>query len=173
MTSAVYHASSLSNQLSVIETLTGNNYVRWKRDVEIALGLLGLNFAMEKKLEKPTDKSTVEYVAEHEKWERANKLCLKIIKRSISDSILGVISDNENVKSFMDAIGENFVESDKAETGDLMDKLMSMRYDGTNGDREHAMKMINISSKLKALDIPIAEPFLIYHVLNSLPNKFN
>lgn len=107
--STVYNASSLSNQLAAIETLTGNNYVRWKRDVEIALGLLGLNFAMENKLEKPTNKSTVEYVAEHEKWERANKLCLKIIKRSISDSILGAIPNNENVKSFMDAIGENLL----------------------------------------------------------------
>lgn len=128
---------------------------------------------MEKKLEKPTYKSTVEYVAEHEKWERANKLCLKIIKRSISNSILGAIPDNENAKSFMDAIGEKFIESDKVETGDLMDKFMSMKYDGTSGVREHVMKMINISSKLKALDIPIAEPFLVYHVLNSLPSKFN
>ncbi|CAA3011347.1 UBN2 domain-containing [Olea europaea subsp. europaea] len=167
MASTVYNVSSLSNQMSAIETLTGNNYVRWKRDVEIALGLLGLDFAMEKKLEKPTDKSTVEYVAEHEKWERANKLCLKIIKRSISDSILGAIPDNENAKNFMDAIGE------KAETGDLMDKFMSMKYDGTSGVREHVMKMINISSKLKALDIPIAESFLVYNVLNSLPSKFN
>ncbi|CAA2990234.1 Hypothetical predicted protein [Olea europaea subsp. europaea] len=76
MISAVYNASSLLNQLSAIEILTGNNYVRWKRDVEIALGLLGLDFAMEKKLEKPTYKSTVKYVAEHEKWERTNKLYL-------------------------------------------------------------------------------------------------
>lgn len=54
-----------------------------------------------------------------------------------------------------------------------MDKFMSMKYDGTSGVRKYVMKMINISSKLKALDIPIAEPFLVYHVLNNLPSKFN
>lgn len=72
----------------------------------------------------------------------ANKLCLKIIMRSISDSIMGAISDNENVKGFVDAIGLRFVVSDKAETGDLMDKLMNIRYDGINGVSEHVMKMI-------------------------------
>lgn len=68
-------------------------------------------------------------MAEYAKWERANKLCLKIIKRSISDSIISAILDNDNSKIFMDVIGHRFVESDKVESGDLMDKLMSMKYD--------------------------------------------
>ncbi|XP_041011466.1 uncharacterized protein LOC121255257 [Juglans microcarpa x Juglans regia] len=173
MASAVLSASSISSQLSAIETLTGNNYVRWKRDVEIALGLLGLDFALEDELSKPTDKSTAEYVAEYQKWDRANRLCLKIIKRSISDSIMGAIPDNDSAKKFLGAIGQKFVESDKAETGDLMDRLMSMKYDGSSGVREYIMKMIHISSKLEAFKIPIAEPFLVYHVLNSLPSQFN
>ncbi|KAF8398856.1 hypothetical protein HHK36_014720 [Tetracentron sinense] len=169
----ILSASSLSSQLSAIETLTGNNYVRWKRDVEIALGLLGLDFALEDHLSTPTDESTTEYVVEYQQWDRANKLCLKIIKRFILDSIMGAILDNDNAKNFLDAIGQRFVESDKAETGDLMDRLMSMKYDGSSGVREYIMKMIHISSKLEALKIPIAEPFLVYHVLNSLPSQFN
>lgn len=168
--STVLNTSTFSSQLSAIETLTGNNYLKWKRDVEIALGLLELNFTMEKQLSKPKNKSDREYVAEYEKWEMANKLCLKIIKRFISDSIMGAILDNKNAKGFVDAIGLRFVESDKAETGDLMDKLMNMRYDGISGVRKQVMKMINISSKLKALKILIAEPFLVYHVLNNLPS---
>ncbi|KAG7968142.1 hypothetical protein I3843_08G137300 [Carya illinoinensis] len=146
---ALLSASSISSQLSAIETLTGNNYVRWKRDIEIALGLLGLDFALEEQPSKPTDKSIAEYVVEYQKWERANRLCLKIIKR------------------------QRFIEFDKAEIGDLMDRLMSMKYDGSSGVREYIMKMIHISSKLEALKIPIAEPFLVYHVLNSLPSQFN
>ncbi|KAF5459456.1 hypothetical protein F2P56_023399 [Juglans regia] len=169
----VLSASSISSQLSTIETLTGNNYVRWKRDVEIALGLLGLDFVLEDQPSKPTDKSTAEYVAEYQEWDRANRLCLKIIKRSISDSIMGAIPDSDNAKQFLGAIGQRFVESDKVETGDLMDRMMSMKYDGSSGVREYIMKMIHISSKLEALKIPIAEPFLVYHVLNSLPSQFN
>ncbi|XP_018820420.2 uncharacterized protein LOC108990789 [Juglans regia] len=166
-------ASSISSQLSAIETLTGNNYVRWKRDVEIALGLLGLDFVLEDQPSKPTDKSIAEYVAEYQEWDRANRLCLKIIKHSISDSIMGAIPDNDNAKQFLGAIGQRFVESDKAEIGDLMDRLMSMKYDGSSRVMEYIMKMIHISSKLEALKIPIVEPFLVYHVLNSLPSQFN
>ncbi|XP_022876830.1 uncharacterized protein LOC111395038 [Olea europaea var. sylvestris] len=137
--STAYYTSSLSSQLSANETLTRNNYIRWKGDVEIALGLLDLDFAMQKKkLDKPTNKSNIEYVVEYEKWKRANKLCLKIIKRSISDSIKGAFPNNKNAK---------------VETEDLMDKLMSMRCDVTSCVTEHVMKMTNISSELKALKI--------------------
>ncbi|XP_035542076.1 uncharacterized protein LOC118344785 [Juglans regia] len=108
-----------------------------------------------------------------QKWDRANRLCLKIIKHSISDSIIGAIPDNDNAKQFLGAIGQRFIESDKTETGDLMDRLMSMKYDGSSGVREYIMKMIHISSKLEALKISIAEPFLVYHVLNSLLSQFN
>ncbi|KAF5473175.1 hypothetical protein F2P56_009802, partial [Juglans regia] len=171
--STVLSASYISSQLSTIETLTENNYVRWKRDVEIALGLFGLDFVLEEQPSKPTDKSIAEYVTEYQKWDRANRFCLNIIKCFISDSIMGAIPDNNNAKQFLGAIGQRFVEFDKAETGDLVDRLMSMKYDGSSGVREYIMKMIHISSKLKALKILIAEPFLVYHVLNSLPNQFN
>lgn len=57
---------------------------------------------------------------------------------------MGAIPDNDNAKGFMNAIGQRFVESDKAEIGDMMDKLMSMKYDGTSEIREYVMKVIHI-----------------------------
>ncbi|GAB2286597.1 hypothetical protein Dimus_020992 [Dionaea muscipula] len=47
-------------------------------------------------------------------------LCLKIIKRSISYSILEAIPDSDDDESFMDVIRDRFLESDKAEIGELM-----------------------------------------------------
>lgn len=98
----------------------------------------------------------------------ANRLYLKIIKYSIYDSIMGAILNNNNAKNFMNDVGQKFVESNKVETRDMMDRLMSMIYDDTSGVREYVMKFIHISVKLKALKISIAEHFLIYHVHNSL-----
>lgn len=117
----------------------------------------GFEFCMEKCLSKPTDKST--FVS----W----------IHGSISDLIIDAIPDNENVKSFVDAIGERDLLSLIKLKLDLMGKLMNMRYDDTSIVREHIIKMINMSSKLKALKIPIAELFLVHHVLNSLSSQFN
>ncbi|GMY38171.1 hypothetical protein FCV25MIE_33415, partial [Fagus crenata] len=37
---------SVNNQTSVIETLTGNNYKRWKEDVEMALTMMDIDIVM-------------------------------------------------------------------------------------------------------------------------------
>ena len=37
---------AVNNQLCLIETLNDNNYVRWKSDVELALGLADLDLAL-------------------------------------------------------------------------------------------------------------------------------
>ncbi|KAK3212116.1 hypothetical protein Dsin_016822 [Dipteronia sinensis] len=79
---------NINNQSSTIETLIGNNFKRWKGDVEISLGLLGIDKALkDEEPLKPTVKSTVEQNAKYEKWEKANSLSLKIIRRSISESL--------------------------------------------------------------------------------------
>jgi hypothetical protein len=53
-------------------------------------------------------------------------LNLKIIKRSISDSVLRVILDSDNTRKLILVIKQKFSES---KTGDLMDKLMNIKYD--------------------------------------------
>jgi hypothetical protein len=53
-------------------------------------------------------------------------LNLKIIKRSISDSVLCVILDSDNTRKLILVIKQKFSES---KTGDLMDKLKDIKYD--------------------------------------------
>ena len=51
----------VNNQLCSIETLNGNNYARWKSDVELALGLADLDLALLKdEPQEPTNDSTAE-----------------------------------------------------------------------------------------------------------------
>ncbi|XP_075106514.1 uncharacterized protein LOC107829157 [Nicotiana tabacum] len=108
--------NNMTTQLNFIETLTSSNYKKWKQDVEIVLGLMDLDFAfIEQKPAEPTTTSTTDEKAKYEKWMKANKLSLMIMKRSISDHIKGAIKDNGNAKYFLSAIGQKFLESDKAE----------------------------------------------------------
>jgi hypothetical protein len=62
----VLNASALSSQISAIETLIGNNYVRLKRDVEIAQ-LLALDSTLEKWPPKPTAEGASLQKTEYEK----------------------------------------------------------------------------------------------------------
>ncbi|OIT37006.1 hypothetical protein A4A49_66137 [Nicotiana attenuata] len=120
----------MTTQLNSIETLTGSNYKKWKQDVEIVLGLMDLDFALtEQKPAGPTTTSSADEKAKYEKWMKANKLSLMIMKRSISDHIKGAIKDNGNAKDFLSAIGQKFLESDKAEICSLIDSLSTIKYD--------------------------------------------
>ena len=78
---------AVNNQLCSIETLNGNNYARWKSDVELALGLADLDLALLKdEPQEPTNDSTSDEEAYYQKWVRANRLSIMVMKKSISPS---------------------------------------------------------------------------------------
>ncbi|XP_052171530.1 uncharacterized protein LOC127787509 [Diospyros lotus] len=117
-------AFNVGNQTSTIETLTGTNFKRWKEDIEIQLGLMDLDIALhENEPPKPTVRSSIEEKARYEKWGRANRLSLMIMKRSISHTLIGAISKTENAKKFFDDIAEKYKSSEKADAGELMNML--------------------------------------------------
>ncbi|OIT04688.1 hypothetical protein A4A49_65218, partial [Nicotiana attenuata] len=145
-------------QLNSIETLTNSNYKKWKQDVEIVLGLMVLDFALiEQKPAEPTTTSTADEKAKYEKWMKANKLSLMIMKRSISDPIKGAIKDNGNAKDFLSAIGQKFLESDKAEIGSLIDSLSTIKYDLVEEGRiqkETVEGVVKLVSSSRSADYP-------------------
>nr|XP_009762197.1 PREDICTED: uncharacterized protein LOC104214242 [Nicotiana sylvestris]XP_016458403.1 PREDICTED: uncharacterized protein LOC107782086 [Nicotiana tabacum] len=135
---------------------------------------MDLDFALtEQKPAKPTTTSTTDEKAKYEKWMKTNKLSLMIMKRSISDHIKGAIKDNGNAKDFLSAIGQKFLESDKAEIVSLINSLSTIKYDLVGNVRDHIMKLVNIATKLNNLGVTITDDFLVHQSLMSLPEQFN
>ncbi|XP_024009345.1 uncharacterized protein LOC112084445 [Eutrema salsugineum] len=120
----------------------------------------------------PTDTSTAEYKAVHEKWERSNRIGLMIILDTIPETFRGneEISD---LKLFLAEMDLRFASSDKAEISSLLYRFSTMRYHSKGNIREYILEMSNIVSKLKTLKIELPEEVLIHFVLNSLPPQFN
>nr|XP_016458808.1 PREDICTED: uncharacterized protein LOC107782438 [Nicotiana tabacum] len=138
------------------------------------LGLMDLDFALtEQKLVEPATTSTADEKAKYEKWIKANKLSLMIMKRSISNHIKGAIKDNVNAKDFLSAIGQKFLKSDKAEIGSLIDSLSAIKYDLVGSIYDHIIKLVNIATKLNNLSVTITDDFLVHQSLRSLPEQFN
>ena len=82
--------------------LNGSNFTYWKEELLLTLGCLNLDIAlMEHKLDDLTDNSSPTQRAYYEKWTKANRLSLMMIKRSIAKNIHGSISDNENAKDYL------------------------------------------------------------------------
>ncbi|KAJ0939016.1 putative RNA-directed DNA polymerase [Helianthus annuus] len=120
-----------------------------------------------------TAESTTDQKIEHEKWERSNRISLMVIKNSISSAIRGAIPDSENAKEYLNSVEEQFKGSSKAHASSLILKMLTTKYEGTSGVREHIMMMSDMAHKLKGLDMEISDGFLVHFIMTSLPARFN
>jgi hypothetical protein len=76
------------------------------------------------------------------------------------------------MQTFVAKIEEHFKGSSKANVSILMRKLMQAKYDGCGNVREHVLKMIDMSNKLKNLECPLPEPHVIHYIMMSLLSCF-
>ncbi|GJY06174.1 putative zinc finger, CCHC-type containing protein [Tanacetum coccineum] len=99
-------------------------------------------------------------------------MSLMIIKNSIFVSIRGAIPDSQNAKEYLISVKEQFKGTSKAHASTLILKMLTTKYDGVSGVREHIMMMRNMENKLKGMDMEISEGFLVHFIMTSLPMQF-
>ncbi|VFQ67656.1 unnamed protein product [Cuscuta campestris] len=125
-----------------IETLNGANFSSWKDSLMLTLGMLDFDYALREPAPPAlTDKSTAEDKIVHERWERCNRMALMVIKNSISIIIRGAIPDSSNAKTYLASVEEQFKATSKAHASTLILKMVTTKYDGNSGIREHIMMM--------------------------------
>ncbi|KAB2629481.1 hypothetical protein D8674_034310 [Pyrus ussuriensis x Pyrus communis] len=76
-----------------------------------------------------TDDSTPDQRMKFEKWEKANRMALMVMKRTMSDTVRGGFAACDKAKDFLEAVGVKFRESEKAQMGDLMTTLTTLKVD--------------------------------------------
>jgi gag-polypeptide of LTR copia-type len=108
----------------------------------------------------------------HARWMRSNRLCLKVMQRTILENFRGLVSDSTLALDYLKELEQKFVRNEKAEIGILLNKLCTMKYNGKSNVRKHILEMMNTASKLKAYKLDISEDMLVYLSLNSLPTSF-
>ncbi|GAV65560.1 UBN2_2 domain-containing protein [Cephalotus follicularis] len=163
----------ISVYVSGVEPLNGTNFLTWKEQIGIVLGVMDLDHAL--RLDTPAAimaQSTIEQRAAYEKWERSNRMSLMIMKSSISVAIQGAIPDSNDAKTYLASVEEQFKGSSKAHASILIMKMLTTMYDGTSGIREHIMKMNDMTSKLKGMEMAISEGFLVHFIMTSLLVQF-
>ncbi|GJR59797.1 hypothetical protein Tco_1501959 [Tanacetum coccineum] len=109
----------------------------------------------------------------YESRERSSRMLLMIIKISISVAIRGAIPDFENAKEFLSSVEKQFKGTSKAHASTLILKMLTTKYDGVSGVREHIMMMRDMANKLKGVDMEISEGFLVHFIMTSLPMQFD
>ncbi|PRQ22921.1 putative RNA-directed DNA polymerase [Rosa chinensis] len=163
-----------SMSISQIELLNGSNFKKWKSDIELNLGVLDYDHVLK---EDPPEAlpaiASKESKEKYEKWYKHNKMALIMIKKSITENVIGGIPDSEFAKVFFNSIAEKYKVSNKAETGKLMKSLMRLQFNGKGSVREYILKGSDIAGKLRGLNMAVEDPFLVYLLLESLPDEYD
>jgi hypothetical protein len=166
-----------------IEKLGGMNFAKWKSDLMLVLAIMDRDHSFhEDKPEEPVaegdnDSTLAPRNTEYEKakaqWERSDRVALMIMDHSIYTAIRGALPKSPtSAKAFMAKIEEHFHGSSKANASMLMTKMMHAKYDGHGNVCEHILKMIDMSNKLKDIEMPLPDPYVIHYILLSLPSIF-
>lgn len=154
--------TAITGYLFGIKQLSGANFKKWKEQIGIVLGCMDLDYALrEPTPTKPTFESNNEQKALYEKWERSNRMSLMIMKGSITHAM-----------SYIKSVEEQFLGTSKSLASILMIKLITMKHDGHSDVHEHIMKMSDMASLLKGMDMTISEGFLVHFIMTSLPSQF-
>ena len=165
-------------------TLKGDNYIEWKKKIDLAFILAEVDWVVTipcprepvapvretdetdaawQNRERDFAPVKMSFDLENKKWVTANKKCLTVIKNTIEPAIVGSISDCDTVTEYLDRIKSQFTGSSKTYATQLIKQLVTERYSGGgSGIREHILRMSNLASKLKSMDLALKDEFLIH-----------
>jgi hypothetical protein len=76
-----------------------------------------------------------------------------VIKSSIMKAIRGAILPYETAKEYLKKVESQFTRSSKMYTSTIIKRLVTQKYTFDSGVREHILKMCNMASKLKPMDM--------------------
>ena len=123
--------------------------------------------------ERDFESQKMSYHLEHRKWVTANKKCMAVIKNTIEPVIVGSIPECDTITEYLDRIKSQFTGSLKTYAVQLIKQLVIERYSENSGIREHILRMSNLASKLKPMDLALKKEFLIHLIFASLPKEFD
>ncbi|XP_010650196.1 uncharacterized protein LOC104879318 [Vitis vinifera] len=168
----VMQLANFSNIKCDIPELKSDNYKVWNERIILHLECMDIDYAIRKDKPTITNTSTTAKNALYEQWERSNHLSLMFIKTKVSDGIRGSVDQHDNVKTLLKGIDEQFVTSNKALVNTLIMKFSFLRLTDVSGVREHIMQIRDIAAQLKTLEVEMSDSFLVYFILNTLPQQY-
>ena len=94
-----------------------------------------------------------------------------IIKGSISANMKEAISECTTAAKYLQRVKSQFTGSSKAYAATLTEQLVTKRYTG-GGIREHILEMSHMANRLKTMNMPLPEAFVVQLVFKYLPKDF-
>jgi hypothetical protein len=180
----------MPSQLSTIKPLNGGNYSSWRETIKIVLTLWEIDIALTTDPPMEPTKPVIhegkapeafatrqrdftpirmQYNLDCAKWDSSNCKCLMVIKSSIMEAIRGAIPPCETAKEYLKKVESQFTSSSKTYTSTIIERLVMEKYIFGSGVREHILKMSNMASEIKLMDMGIKDEFIfsLSHVITA------
>ena len=90
-------------------------------------------------------------------WEKSNRICLLTMKKFIQEHLKNVLPADCTAKEMMAALEARNCISSNAKIGTLLQKLFNIKYDGAAGVRDYVLRMVDLKTKLQALNVSIPD----------------
>ena len=179
-----------ADYVAQIPELIGNNYKQWRKMLNLALLMLGLDSVMT----SPCPKTLVapvrgenettevweaqerahvsaesEYQLEKRKWELNNKKCLMIMQTKMTEAIGASIPEKNadgvahTATEYLAIVESQHSRHSKMYTSTTIGNVVSMKYTG-GGIREHILKMSNMNGKLAEMGMNLPDEFVVHLV---------
>jgi hypothetical protein len=103
------------------------------------------------------------------KLDVSNCTCLK---SSIKKAIRGGIPNYETAMEYLKKVVSQFTGSSKTHASTIIKRLATEKYSFNNGVREHILKMSNMTSNLKPMDMELKDGFIVHLIMSSLSKEF-
>jgi hypothetical protein len=186
----MFISGNMISQLFAIQPLNGSNYGSWRETIEIALALWEIDLALTMNAPKEPTKPVIHegetakayatrqrdfvpvrmaYDLKRAKWDASNRKCLMVIKSSITETIRGAIPKCEIAKEYLKKVESQFTSSSKTYASTIIKRSVIEKYSFGSRVREHILKMSNMASKLKLMDIGLKDEFIVHLIMSSLP----
>lgn len=160
------------SQPSHIEFLTGNNYKRWRRQLDTYLGAHDYDICLSQpEPVEPPDSASSSVKARFSSWQKANKMSLLIIQSSISEPLRAGIPSFDTAKELLDIIEGQFIGYAKASIMNLFTQLFGLHFD-QGSVREFISKLCGIVYQLRDLGMNLDDDFIVYSTMSFLPKSY-
>jgi len=158
----VFVLISLQSLATSVPVFNWLNFPDWSEQVQFHLGVLDLDLVFQ--IQKPTvmtDASSHEEKTHYKAWKTSNILSLMFMRMNITSNIKSTLPKIDNVREFMKFVEECSQTADKSLTRTLMSTLTTMKFDDSRTMHDHVIKMTNIATRLKSLEMAVDEGFLV------------
>jgi hypothetical protein len=88
------------------------------------------------------------------------------------EAIRGAILESTTAIEYLRKVGSQFTSSSKVYASTLIKRLVTEKYTG-GGIREHILRMSNMASKLKPMNMELQTKFLVHLVFAFMPKEFD